>query len=723
MLYKQTVPFPVSGPVSCQDCHGPAYIFKAASTAVAISAAITANRGGMSAYSSWTAAQISDVAAYVAVAAPPSLPPLAPTPASIASIDVFGSKLQFVTGARIGTTPATISNQNSDSLTLTPTSFIGVGAPQTVRLSVPGNPDFEAGVVNVQNNGALYLFGVEAAQVHSQQVSSAGLRLTPGKPFLLRAAVLATGSILSPAVQATVSRGGVPQGTVTLTGPAILQTSYDPYNNASMFSGVIPGAWVAPGMQITVSVATAPAMQMTFVPPIGAAAKLQMVLVPIQIGASVGVPPSATALQDALARIYPVARQDITVETRSPLVMTVKTPVTASEMFTINLRLETLRQSEAPGKVYYGVVPKSLLPTSGQFTAGLALAIPDLINPSTWLMSASGYDEPLGSAALDRFGLGWSLGAQTLLHELGHLHTRRHSPCAAGGLAVSGADPNFPYPDGKHGPEPLYSSTYADGAPGTIAEARLPANPPATVGLIPNDRLGDLMGYCYSTWFSSYNYAHVQQFLENRTALQTAASVQARATAMQSSTKPGDSRGFLVLSGQITERGLTMAPAQVLPSPAIAPHAGGPYTMAIRTKAGETISVAFSAPDVSHANAKSFTVVIPNPGPVESVEISKGLRTIPLANANNRAKAQSTMTAAKSTLSWAIEQDHVTVLWNAAAEPYLTLTMVRADGTRTVVASELTGGEVRVPVGSVPTGAYIELTLSNEVNARTVRVQ
>ena len=79
-LYKQPVPIPMGAPASCENCHGPAFIFKAASTAGAISAAISANRGGMNAFSSWTAAQIGDVATYVAAAAPPTLPPLALPP-------------------------------------------------------------------------------------------------------------------------------------------------------------------------------------------------------------------------------------------------------------------------------------------------------------------------------------------------------------------------------------------------------------------------------------------------------------------------------------------------------------------------------------------------------------------------------------------------------------------------------------------------------------------
>jgi mono/diheme cytochrome c family protein len=79
-LYQQRVNFPVSGALNCEDCHGPAYLFKAAASASAISGAISANRGGMSAYGFLTSQQINDIAAYVAIALPPPPPPAAPPP-------------------------------------------------------------------------------------------------------------------------------------------------------------------------------------------------------------------------------------------------------------------------------------------------------------------------------------------------------------------------------------------------------------------------------------------------------------------------------------------------------------------------------------------------------------------------------------------------------------------------------------------------------------------
>ena len=95
-LYKLAVPIPGGVPSSCENCHGPADLFKSsrfpstteAGIAVLLSNAIASNKGAvMIAYASWTPQMRSDVAAYMsnATAAPPppplALPPGSPAPA------------------------------------------------------------------------------------------------------------------------------------------------------------------------------------------------------------------------------------------------------------------------------------------------------------------------------------------------------------------------------------------------------------------------------------------------------------------------------------------------------------------------------------------------------------------------------------------------------------------------------------------------------------------
>ncbi|MGB3427921.1 MAG: hypothetical protein WBA53_07065 [Burkholderiaceae bacterium] len=158
-LYQQRVNFPVSGALNCEDCHGPAYLFRAAASAGTISGAISANRGGMSAYAFLTSQQINDIAAYVAVALPPP-PPAAPPPAAspppatptaspdpaLFSSTVVGSTSPVVNVLFTNTAPANVtfntpaivaaSGDTQDFLVAAPTS----GTSQCIsgRVMAPG---------------------------------------------------------------------------------------------------------------------------------------------------------------------------------------------------------------------------------------------------------------------------------------------------------------------------------------------------------------------------------------------------------------------------------------------------------------------------------------------------------------------------------------------------------------------------------------------------------
>lgn len=81
VLYQTRFTIPVSGPTSCEDCHGPAYLFRR--SAAQIASAIAGNRGQvMGTFAFLTAQQIDDLGAYMAVAQPPPPPPpVSPPPA------------------------------------------------------------------------------------------------------------------------------------------------------------------------------------------------------------------------------------------------------------------------------------------------------------------------------------------------------------------------------------------------------------------------------------------------------------------------------------------------------------------------------------------------------------------------------------------------------------------------------------------------------------------
>jgi len=113
-LYVQRINFPVSGLLNCADCHGPQEIFGAylaqrgASTDAGVlsqlNGAISADRGGMSLYSSWTTQQRTDVSAYIArgASAPAPPPSGSATPTASPNPVLFPSTSVGSTGAVIG---------------------------------------------------------------------------------------------------------------------------------------------------------------------------------------------------------------------------------------------------------------------------------------------------------------------------------------------------------------------------------------------------------------------------------------------------------------------------------------------------------------------------------------------------------------------------------------------------------------------------------------------
>lgn len=89
--------------------------------------------------------------------------------------------------------------------------------------------------------------------------------------------------------------------------------------------------------------------------------------------------------------------------------------------------------------------------------------------------------DPLDASQRVGAGLGFpgDAAADTFVHELGHLHGRRHAPCL-----TRDADPDYPYPKGQIG-----------GWGWNILSSTL--MPPTST---------DFMGYCDNSWVSDYTY-------------------------------------------------------------------------------------------------------------------------------------------------------------------------------------------------------------------------
>jgi hypothetical protein len=116
---------------------------------------------------------------------------------------------------------------------------------------------------------------------------------------------------------------------------------------------------------------------------------------------------------------------------------------------------------------------------------------------------------------------------------------------------------------------------------------------------------------------------------------------------------------------------------------------------------------------------RHFRVRIPNPGPLQSLEVLRGGSVIA-----RRAADQPTAEIARAMAAAAPAQvvsvgDALQVRWDASRFGWASVTHVGVDG-RTVLMLDARGGELTLPAAAVPAGGRLEVTLSDGLNARLV---
>ncbi|MCC7705898.1 IPT/TIG domain-containing protein [Janthinobacterium sp. GW460P] len=607
------------------------------------------------------------------------------------SVTLQGSNLDQVSSATVGNTPAVIVSASPSQLLLSaPASATG-----NVMLSAASRIAVNAGTVS-----AFTLGSIDFAQVLNLNSSDAALRLTRGKPAAVRVSVLATQTgQTSPAVilNATAANGGN-LGSITMSGPSVLPTVKSDYSFVGNFSAVLPSNWILPGVRVRVTAVGNDGVQVSqeAAPVVASAAKIHLVLVPLSTDDGVAQLPDAELIRAALTRVYPYAAENISVTTRMALSMPGSS--TADSWWSDALdKLENKRALEDSGAYYYGFVPRM----SSTRTAGLAY-----INPpgsSNAFTAAIGLDARFNSiASVDPFGNNWPEWLTTLVHELGHNHSLQHIAC--GGPASAATD--YPYPNGDLGPQPLYNSDYA-GSIGQLSKAVYGSTP-----------MKDVMSYCSGAWFSDYSYVRVQQFLERRSTQVTGSNVMAASMSVAEN-------GYLTISGRITPAGVGLRPA-IASSVRIGTAASGSghaYILRVLTASGQTIDLPFDGVSVADhgGNAMShFRVSFANPGDISDVQVlQNGKALAKLERSARRSRAAANDATFDATQSGG----KLALVWNADAEPYAAVLHVAADGRKTVVASDLTGGKASVDVSGLPAGGRFEVSLSSSVGARLMRVQ
>lgn len=614
---------------------------------------------------------------------------------SVLRVKVSGSNLNAVTSARVGNVTAAIYQASASELVLT----AALGTSGNVVLTSPSG-ELIAGAVAAQN----YMIGtVDVAQVFSRNISNATLKITPGRPMLVRASVLgSTANQDSPSVQLTgVTTTGAVLGSLKMSGPAKLPTSRDEYDLASTFSVVVPDTWVRRGLKLAVSAVGADnhvLSSTTLVPAIGSNVKMHVYLVPISYNGVIGkLPVNPQSVKDAFLRTYPYGPNDIAVSVRMPLVVTGSGTTADSAWWESALdQLETARSNEQPSGFYYGFVHKDIIPGIvgigyvGDRDTGLSYPSALGIEPDN---SAGDVRDPFGNL--------WPDWLSTMLHEVGHNHSLEH--VAGCNKNLDKPDVAYPYSDGALGPMPVYDSLYAGVAPGQLRQAVYgPFNTP----------MKDVMSYCSDgAWLSDYSYAAAQTFAQARSANYPAP----RMLALD-----GSASEYLTVSGSISGSAVKLNPADVS-SQRRYPAALGTnhdYTLRVSTAAGQTFDYAFDAMQVGDGERalRHFNVSLPNPGEVSGIDVLyKGTKLVQPA-------ARNTAAAGAPSFAAQVSGGKLNLTWNAGAEPAATVTYVAANGSRMLLAKNLRGGSASVDVGALPDGGSFEVSLSTDIKARLVKV-
>lgn len=613
---------------------------------------------------------------------------------SVLRVTVSGSNLNTVTGARIGNVTATIGQSSASELLLT----VALGTSGDVVLTSPSG-DLVAGSVAAQN----YVIGsVDVAQVFSRNITNTTLKLTPGRPMLVRASVLGLRDNLdSPTVKLTGLTGaGAVLGPLTMSGPAKLPTSRDEYDLGNTFSVVVPDTWVKRGLKLAVSavgadnhVATGP----TQVPAIGSSARIHLYLVPISYNGVTGkLPVSLQSVKDAFLRTYPYGPDDVAVSVRAPLLVT-GSGTTADSAWWDNAlhQLETARSNEQPGGFYYGFVHKNSIPGI------VGLGYVGDRDTGAGFLSAIGIEADNSPGDVrDPFGNLWPDWLSTMLHEVGHNHSLEH---VAGCNNPDSTDPAYPYSGGALGPMPIYNSLYAGARPGELKRA--------VYGTF-NTPMKDVMTYCSDgAWLSDYSYAAAQTFAQARSA---------STPALRMLASDASATEYLTVSGTISGGTVKLNPADAS-SQRRYPAAIGTnhdYTLRVRTAAGQTFDYAFDAMRVGDGErgVRHFNVSLPNPGEVSGIDVLyKGAKLA-------QAAARTALAAGAPSFSAQLSNGKLNLSWNAGAEPAATVMHVALDGRRTLLAKNLRGGSASVDVEALPEGGSFEVSLSTDIRARLVKI-
>jgi trimeric autotransporter adhesin len=627
-------------------------------------------------------------------------------------LTVTGTNLSNVSSAVVGNVGATIVSSSSTQLVLS----VALGSSGTVTLNAPGQAGVNAGTIDNTGSVGLWINGVDFVHVFDKSASDLTLRLTPGRPALVRATVLAPAAgAKSPLVNlSATNKAGVVLGTLAMNGPANLPTAKDDYNLNNTFNAVLPAAWVQPGVKVSIKVAagtgSSPASQ-DVLPVVGAPTSIRVVLVPLTVGNATGVlPQNLSDVQKALARVYPYANGNIVVQSRLPLTISGAANTTAMDWSTALTQLESTRETEDPNAFFYGFVPM-YTPIPSSFIAGLGY-VGNRTQGNNSAVAAIGLDWTSSADQGDPFNNNWPQWQAIMVHEMGHNHSLSHAPCGG----ASNPDPAYPNTNADLSALAVYNSLYdTDTQIGTLSAPLTPSN----------TQMKDVMGYCGGTWFSDFSYVRAQQFAESRT------TAIPRPLVLSSAASVAAPDGYLTIAGEITAQGILLHPASATATKLRidTATAKSTYALRVRTVSGQTYTLPFEPVSIADTTdiTSHFWVSLPNPGDIATVDVLRNgqLQTMRQPAQVQRVKIAASAAAGNaqamaSSVGWAVQNGQLTVTWNAALEPFLSLMYVAPTGAKIVLGNGLQNGSATFDIKALPSGGRFDLSLSSAMQARLV---
>lgn len=316
---------------------------------------------------------------------------------------------------------------------------------------------------------------------------------------------------------------------------------------------------------------------------------------------------------------------------------------------------------------------------------------------------------------------GLNFDFSTLLHELGHNLSLPHAPCGT----PNGPDPKYPYSGGLLSDAPLIDPDFAS--------------------LIKPDSLAygtDVMGYCQGTWFSDYNYAKMQTYMQG------APNAQGTFGGAQSPARSKGADLVLPVSGQLkwmiagamnAQGQVSLQPLQASTAVALSPNTGSHQLKIYTEQSEQPLQWSFEPQEVADAAQPlaHFHVVVPDMGvPAVAIEVwrngqllhttgaNAAQRKLALKSAGQRASAGAAIGAAQSVLISAQErQGLLRIKWDHTNWPHLQVVHTSQSGERSVLALNARGGDVRLQVPALATRGAWELSFGNGLNLKRHTIQ